>query len=192
VKLLRAEILQAQKARSDLLKWKIALVGVIGAAGLGLAGSHIAGHPALVLCAIPPVCAYVDLLCRHLSLRMLVIGAFFRTEPDTGDAGVIPRYEKFAAENRRAFGLEDWALMWSTVAVSVAVAAYGVGVGLSHKHHNIRLMIVYLLAGLAGGALTVWAGWRYDKLSEPLESTPSGLEHELQDRGDADDDDQRA
>jgi hypothetical protein len=36
---LRDEILQTENTRSDLLKWKLGLVGAIGAAGLGFAGS---------------------------------------------------------------------------------------------------------------------------------------------------------
>lgn len=76
---LRQEILQSQQTRSDLLKWKLGLVGAIGAVGLGLAGSRVSNHADLVLCAVPLVCIYVDFLCRHLSLRILVIGVFFRT-----------------------------------------------------------------------------------------------------------------
>lgn len=66
---LREEILQAQRTRSDLLKWKLGLVGVIRSVGLGLAGSRVPTHAELVLCAIPFGCVYVDLLCRHLWLR---------------------------------------------------------------------------------------------------------------------------
>ena len=63
-----------------MLKWKLVLVGTLGAAGLGLAGAsrHTPGHPELVLCAVPFVSVYVDLLCRHLSLRILVIGRYLR------------------------------------------------------------------------------------------------------------------
>jgi hypothetical protein len=166
--LLRTEILQAQQSRSDLLKWKIGLVGVVGSVGLGLAGSRIPGHPELVLCAIPAVCAYVDLLCRHLSLRMLVVGAFLRSDPQSGDAATASRYETFVAQHRPAFGLEDWALMWSTVGLSVAVAGFGVVTGLSGAHHSIRFMVAYLVAGVAGASLTVHAGRRYRHLSTEL------------------------
>jgi hypothetical protein len=78
---LRDEILQSEGVRSDLLKWKLALAGILGAAGLGFSGSEDLRHADLVLCAIPPVCVYVDLLCLHLNLKMLVIGTFLRTMP---------------------------------------------------------------------------------------------------------------
>jgi hypothetical protein len=98
---LREEILQAQRTRSDLLKWKLGLVGVIGSIGLGLAGSRVPTHADLVLCAIPFVCVYVDLLCRHLSLRMIVVGAFFReTDVPGQEAATLRKYED-AVKKRR-------------------------------------------------------------------------------------------
>lgn len=131
---LREEILQGQRVRSDLLKWKLGLVGGLGAAGLGFAGSDSLSHADLVLCAIPPVAVYVDLLCRHLSLRILVVGTFLRTQRDDPALATLGAYEDFAERSRTlpgrrrrsAFDLEEWALAWSTLAVSAAVAVYGV------------------------------------------------------------------
>jgi hypothetical protein len=122
---LRDEILQAENTRSDLLKWKLGLVGAIGAAGLGFAGSIELRHADLVLCALPPVAVYVDLLALHLTLRIRVIGAFFRTAGAT-EAPAYWSYEEFAHGKRSAFELEDWALFYSTYALSAAVAGYGV------------------------------------------------------------------
>jgi hypothetical protein len=125
---LREEALNSQSARSDLLKWKLVLVGALGAVGLGLAGAaDTTGQPDLVLCAIPPVCLYVDLLCRHLSLRILVIGSYFRFSPEP-DASVLRAYETHADELRSAFALEDWAVAWSTLVLSIAVFGYGFSV----------------------------------------------------------------
>jgi hypothetical protein len=109
MKTLRDEILQAEHVRSDLLKWKLALVGAIGAAGLGFAGSREIGGADLILSAVPLVCLYVDLLCHHLSLRILVIGSFLRTprggqpteaSEENTEAAVLADYEKHAAEMR--------------------------------------------------------------------------------------------
>ena len=52
---LRDEILHCESTRSVLLKWKLAVVGVVGAAGLGFSGSTRVPHAVLVLCVIPPV-----------------------------------------------------------------------------------------------------------------------------------------
>jgi hypothetical protein len=104
---LREEILNAQKVRSDLLKWKLGLVGTLGAVGLGLAGADTAGHPDLVLCAVPFVSVYVDLLCRHLSLRILVIGKYQQRSGVEELAG----YEEFVEKEARDLTLQgdpDW------------------------------------------------------------------------------------
>ena len=137
VEKLREEILNAESVRSDLLKWKLGLIGAIGASGLGLAGSSGVGNAELVLAAIPPVALYVDLLCLHLTLRILVIGAFVQRSQSAGDPA-LAAYEAFADRARRlpgtgtpprpqsAFDLEDWALFYSTYGLSAAIGAYGV------------------------------------------------------------------
>ena len=62
----RTEIVEAQKGRTDLLKWKLILVAALGALGLGINGFSKDAKPALsldlALCLIPLVCVYVDLL----------------------------------------------------------------------------------------------------------------------------------
>jgi len=85
---LRDEIVEAQKARVDLLKWKIIMVATLGALALGLTektaptssdptnGSPL-GHEYL-LCLIPLICLYVDILCSHQNLRIMVIGRYFQ------------------------------------------------------------------------------------------------------------------
>jgi hypothetical protein len=155
---LRQEILQAQSVRSDLLKWKLGLVGGLGAAGLGFAGSNRLGHADLVLCAIPPVCVYVDLLCRHLSLRILVIGSFLRSRGD-GDPSLkrLADYEERVDEARQrgAFDLEEWALAWSSYALSLAVAVYGV-IGAYDGSLPLRFAVPFVVSG--GVALLVTFG----------------------------------
>lgn len=76
---LRTEVVEAQKARNDFIKWKLLLVSGLGAAGLGFTRSLTLPNADLVLCCIPFVCAYVDLMCRHLSLRIVVIGEYIRS-----------------------------------------------------------------------------------------------------------------
>jgi len=110
------EIRETQKSRSDLLKWKLVLVAILGATGFGLMDK--ASPVPILLALIPLVCLYVDLLCTHFNLRQIVIGAFFRTVQR--DA-----YESFVQINRKAFTLEDWALYWSTIAACAVVALTG-------------------------------------------------------------------
>jgi hypothetical protein len=119
----RTEIIEASKARTEFLKWKLIGVSALGAVGLGLTGSTVTAGAYLVLGLIPPVCFYVDLLCRHISLRILVIAKFLR-ETGTGEQAA---YEHFAEEirTRSLFRFEDTALVYSTLFLSIPVALLG-------------------------------------------------------------------
>lgn len=41
------------------------------------------GHTYLILCLIPLVCFYIDLLCNHQDLKMLLIGRFLKDKRRT-------------------------------------------------------------------------------------------------------------
>ena len=180
---LRDEILQAEGTRSDLLKWKLGLVGAIGAAGLGFAGSVELRHADLVLCVLPPVALYVDLLTLHLTLRIHVIGAFLATE--TGQVSSLYRdYERFAhrmrhldERGRSAFALEDWALFYSTYGLALAVAGYGVFQLLDGSAFGVP----FVLSGLVGVAGAVVGGRQYTARCEAVDHfKPAGAPREAQ------------
>ncbi|MGK7899414.1 MAG: hypothetical protein AB4372_38810 [Xenococcus sp. (in: cyanobacteria)] len=73
---LKTEIIEAAKSRIDLLKWKFLLIAGLGSIDLGLQEEVKIFAPQFTLCLIPFVCCYVDLLCKHLNLRILVINKF--------------------------------------------------------------------------------------------------------------------
>lgn len=102
------EILESQKTRSDLLRWKLVICAILGSAGFGLTGSgslHIG-----LLALLPLACVYIDLLCTNLNLRIILIGGFFTSKEDP--------YESFVGPRRVVFCLEDWALYGSTYVLS--------------------------------------------------------------------------
>jgi hypothetical protein len=185
---LREEILQAEQTRSDLLKLKLSLVGAIGALGLGFSGSGTFGHAELVLALVPLVCVYVDLLCRHLTLRIVVIGAFLRTSMYGGRSGVdaFQAYEVFVQNQRweepgdgprggrrrvSPFDLEDWALEYSTYLLSVGIFLFGVLYAL--RAVKPAFSILFLLSGLVGMTAT-WLGRReYNKRCELMAAVQS-------------------
>jgi hypothetical protein len=150
---LRSEILEAHNARSDLLKWKLVLVAGLGTIGLGL--TQEIGHP-IVLLGIPLVCAYVDLLTRHLTLRIHVIGDFLRTRAVVTESDTLYRdYEAFVQRNRSAFDFEDWALYLSSIVLSLGVAAYGALALFRVDETELSEEVALIVAGL-GGALIAW------------------------------------
>jgi hypothetical protein len=91
---LKKELLQAQNERGKLMKWKILLISGIGSAALGFSASPALPYAELALCVIPFACAYVDLLCRNLSVRTKLISAFMAKQPDDHE-NPSPRFEKF-------------------------------------------------------------------------------------------------
>ncbi len=122
----RNEIIEAEKGRMDLLKWKLLLIAGLGAVGLGLSSSEKSTNPALspylLLCLIPLVCIYVDSLCQHLQMRILVISEFFqhyKYQVRDDEMTRFHAYERFCDEVRPVFYLEDWAQQWTTFGCSL-------------------------------------------------------------------------
>jgi hypothetical protein len=107
---LRQEIIEAEKTRSDFLKWKLVGVAALGAVGLGLSQTPSAVPAYLVLPLLLLICFYADLLCRHLTLRILVIAAYLRLHDNSEQI-----YERFVIKEARSesmnfFAFEDTAL----------------------------------------------------------------------------------
>ena len=77
---LRTEIVECLKARIDLLKYKLLIIAILGSIGLGLTDKinveKAVVAPVYVLCVIPFACIFVDSLCMHNNLRILVIAKF--------------------------------------------------------------------------------------------------------------------
>lgn len=193
---LREEIVASQKLRSDLYKWKLIIVSALGAAGLGFTehGEHAGFRYAyLVLVLIPFVCFYVDLLCKHVSIRIMVIGTFIRL----GFCGVETAYEGFVVKTREklnVFVLEDWALQGSTTVLSSLIMFGGllflvipemepgsVAIGRISVPMRYVVALMFTGSGLAGVILSLVAEWLYKRrmkaVSELAEA--QGLVEEL-------------
>lgn len=126
------EIVEAENDRNDLLKWKLILVAVLSAVSLGI-GAFSPQNPQpvsythLAVCLIPLVCAYVDLLCKHLQMRILVISKFFQ-DHETGNTDIFglevltfKKYEIFCTSKRTLFSFEEWAQTGSTYVLCIMV-----------------------------------------------------------------------
>lgn len=119
------EIIESQKARSDLLKWKLVVVATLGTLGLGV--STNLNKMELALCFIPMVCAYIDALCLHLNLRIYSIGQWHRLEIAKGldpEYKYMQLYEKFTtlAYDSGAYQLEKVTIYVSSLIINTLVA----------------------------------------------------------------------
>ncbi len=151
------EIVEAEKGRTDLLKWKLILVAALGAIGLGISNPNSTAKPMLslhlALCLIPLVCVYVDLLCKHLQMRILVISEFFQHfeyTSNTDEASCFYLYEQFCGQVRQVFDLEDWAQQWSTQFLSVLVIVAALILNLPRTD-----LLVLVFSGVCGIIFTL-------------------------------------
>lgn len=106
----RQEIIDIQKSRVDLMKWKLILIGGLGGFGLEKAPT--------ILILIPFICVYVDALCYQQSLKIFVISRFI-CDVRQRNMQMDVNYEKLCNSLSNSFSLEDVALVWSSVVLSI-------------------------------------------------------------------------
>lgn len=168
---LRDEIVESEKARADLLKWKLVLIAAIAAAGLGI-GQDSAN--VVILAFLPFVCLYVDALCFHDEIRIIAIARFLRTE---SDIDLWRKYEEYCKNNRQHFNLETFALVITTVALSALVSV----LGFSEKlQRDLELDVspvagsVLTYAGLIGAVAGVLFFFVFDRERKGIDGPKAG------------------
>ena len=164
---LRGEILESEKARMDFLKYKLLAIAALGSIGLGL-GSETGGSTfehIYILGIIPLVCLYVDLLCHHNTLRILVIGQYFANkgcpyEKFISQANKTLRKIKPCSKAGYFFELEDWALEISTLLLSCFILIFGIVMFLFRLANGYDyLMLTLIIPGLLGMSLAA-VSWK--------------------------------
>jgi len=129
---LRSEIDSTEESQANFLKWKLLLVAATGSASLGVGFDSAVGlraYAPLVLCLIPILCAYVDLVYFHLTLRIVAIATYLRfcgSDPPDGSR----RYEEFVYALRKGvrahpYALQSIVLSGSTAFLSIFVLTIG-------------------------------------------------------------------
>lgn len=159
---IESEPVESQKVRSDLLKWKIILVASLGAIGFGFSSKVPAiRYTDLVLCCIPLLCAYVDVLCRHLSLRIKVIGRFRNVRGAETGEGQDPRYyrdyESFveAVGKKGVFSLESTAVFLSSAIFCLSLAYLPIALTSIENAPQLPNGEIIMSSGILGFALIV-------------------------------------
>ncbi len=127
---LRTELIETQKVRSDLMKWKLLIVAGVGGAALGFS-KDAPGSAHLAHAVLPLACFYVDLCCRHLSLRNKAIGLFvmFGKHDDLVLKNYEEFYSKISGKVWRRLSLESAALVGLTLFVSIVIVPVGILAG---------------------------------------------------------------
>lgn len=163
---LKEELLQAQKTRDDLMKWKLLLVSGIGAAALGFSKSSAVSQAELALCLIPLACCYVDLLCRNLSIRTKLLSRFLSEElqgTDSAEARFECFYQAFnktRTKEKKEDALEGFALIVSTLVLSIAIIPVGIAASKIERLCEWPSPL-FVIAGVAGLLFSWLIHWKY-------------------------------
>ena len=176
---LRTEIVESQKARMDFLKYKLVAIASLSAIGLGFGDyklDKIIVPADYVLCIIPFVCAYIDLLCYHNTLRILVIGCFLKHHDDLYEGYIVQLDKQHAKGVRYFFDMEDLALHWSSVALSIALIVYCIVPFFTQN--NPQKGWIFLIAGIIALGISNKTKLSFQKHQDALFDTAKKLKSE--------------
>ena len=180
MEVLREEIRETEKTRNDLLKWKLGLVGTLGGAGLGLAGSQKVHPPDLVLLRfLRSASTSTSFAETWPSRKCSVIGTFFRklepASPEAGEAKILSEYEKHVEEARQ-LDLNARGLKWFPSSESIAFAVEDEALGLTTlRSGRTRIGTRSTQArspGILGGVRSECGRWRARDVPRDLDSVP--------------------
>ena len=167
---LRDEIIEAQKIRADLIKWKLVLVAALGASGLGLGASQ-EGSMYMLLGLIPFVCSYVDLETRHLELRVHVIAAFMRhySKYIPQQNASLSDYEVYckSLHDRKIFTLASNAPILSTSLISCLVI---ISTFVLPSSPSLFETVILIMSGLIGLSVTQYCEDAYKKQRQKIDA----------------------
>lgn len=152
-----SEIIESQRVRSDLLKWKIITIAVIASVGLGISSKYLKFE--LALCIIPFVMVYIDALCLHINLRIFSIAKWHKTEKakeliNNSEFVYMQEYELFInkAYEVGAFKLEQWTIFYSSLVINFVLIAVPC---LDLKGNIFKFKYPILISGFIGLLITI-------------------------------------
>jgi hypothetical protein len=157
--ILRQEIIEAQRSGTDILKWKLIAVASVASIGVGL-WVPTKGQPVtdarLILCVIPIICAYADMVSLDLAVRILVIANYLRITRDP--------YEEYVYELRgrddNPFHAASIASHGSSLAASLLILGLGL-VGAARRWDTFHIS-AFITGGVLGAVATgaLWAVYK--------------------------------
>jgi len=148
---LRHEIVESQKSQTDFLKWKLIAVAAVASAAFGFPREGTTTSEAqLLLCLVPLICAYVDLISLHLMARIITIGVYLKLSGD--------QYEQLVFDTRvrsasNPFVFEAVALHGSSFVFNAILL--GLGFALTYTKNVLDAYKVFGTFGLGVTALVL-------------------------------------
>jgi len=160
-KMLRAEIIESEKTQADFLKWKLIAVAAVASISLGFAGTTNPTVPGarLLLCLVPLICAYVDLMSLHIMIRIITIGLYLKISGNSYEEFVFAVRERGAAN---PFVLEGFALHGSSIVFNIIVIVLGFTLPQPAGIEPSKALAAYVLSGGLGVVTTVFLWFWYN------------------------------
>lgn len=143
---LRDEIMASQEAGAVYLKMKITFVAALVSAALGIGISSTNPELYVLLCLIPFVCAFCDMMGEHIGLRIKVIAIYLHRQGDP--------YETYIWQTRkhRQFLYEAAAGYFSTTLMNLGLIAFGI----FGRVEGWCRSWVYVVCGVLGLLASFW------------------------------------
>jgi hypothetical protein len=153
--ILRQEIIESQKTQADFLKWKLISVATVGAISFGFTSNVklTASSAKLLLCMVPMLCAYVDLISLHLMIRIITIGLYLKIQGNNYESYVGQIRERSKAN---PFIFEVGALHGSSLLFNIIVVGLGFALPKGPDNWPEQYLTAYVVAGMLGIVWTIF------------------------------------
>jgi hypothetical protein len=147
--ILRQEIIESQKTEADFLKWKLISVASVGAISFGfISDVRLAASSAkLLVCLIPVLCAYVDLISLHIMIRIIAIGNYLKMQGNDYEEYVFEIRDKSSVN---PFVFEAGALYGSSFLLNVLVIVLGFILPKGPDNWPESYLTAYIVFGVLG------------------------------------------
>lgn len=147
---LRTEIVEAEKTGADFLKWKLIGTATVASIALSMSSptSPAAPDALLMLCLIPLICAYVDMVSLDLVIRIIVIAAFLRDKEDPYELFV----QRLRGSDENPFSFAPTAIHLSSITVNLLIIAVGI-FGTTRSWPRLHVT-TFLVAGILGSIIS--------------------------------------
>ena len=173
---LREEIIESEKMQSDILKWKLIAVAAIASVSLGFGIEGIPADPAKsnsygsrwLLCLIPLMCAYVDLISVHYMLRIITIGAYLKS---TGDPYETLMFSLRDQSGKNPFVFESRALQGSSIIFNFILVVVGFIMLAWSNSWDLQHKVGYIITGFLGIGFSAYLILVYPSLVDRIHNS---------------------
>lgn len=143
---LRQEIIESQKTQADFFRWKLISIAFLFSISFAIPVLDGYAGAKLLICLVPLVSLYVDLISLPILIRMVAIGNYMKIHGS--------HYDKFIFTARKR-SFERLASHGSTIIFDIIVMTLGVILPKGPDHWPPAYLNAYFSSGALGIAVTL-------------------------------------